>query len=154
MRRSSPSALRHTSSLVSVPSKKTEITDWRSVGAVPRRRVSTATGHIARRPPQALRISAGRSAAAHRSTLYRARALIFGGGGARMLDRLPVTDRLYLSDCVKTVVEFLTAGPARNLKWGPSEKEFCNITLFHFKTGGLTVWVWCQVWNGYCAAVS
>ncbi|CAI5733012.1 unnamed protein product [Peronospora destructor] len=140
-----PSALRHPSTRVSVPSKSTANTDRQSFGALPRRRVSTATGPTARRPPTGPRISvnsrnsAGSSAAARRSSSYRARASISSRGGARVLDPRPMTDRAYLNNCVRTLVEFLTERMYDQtltpglLKRGPSKKDFCNMVLFLFK---------------------
>ncbi|CAH0491348.1 unnamed protein product [Peronospora farinosa] len=140
-----PSALRHPSTRVSVPSKSTATTDRQSFGTLPRRRVSTATNHTARRPPTGPRISinsrnsAGSAAAARRSSSYRARASISGRNGARVLDPRPVTDRVYLNNCVRTLVEFLTdrmfdqSLTPKLLKRGLSKKDFCNVVLFLFK---------------------
>ncbi|RQM08976.1 hypothetical protein DD237_000469 [Peronospora effusa] len=140
-----PSALRHPSTRVSVPSKSTSTTDRQSFGTLPRRRVSTATNHTARRPPTGPRISinsrnsAGSAATARRSSSYRARASVSGRNGARVLDPRPVTDRVYLNNCVRTLVEFLTdrmfdqSLTPKLLKRGLSKKDFCNVVLFLFK---------------------
>ncbi|CAH0477715.1 unnamed protein product [Peronospora belbahrii] len=142
-----PSALRHPSTRVSVPSKSiNKSIDRQSFGAVPHRRVSTAvSGHTMRRPPTGPRVSinsrksAGSSTTTRRSSSYRARASMSSRGGARVLDPRPVTDRSYLNNCVRMLVEFLndrmydqilTPGL---LKRGPSKKDFCNMILFLFK---------------------
>ncbi|KAG6613470.1 Kinetochore protein NDC80 [Phytophthora cinnamomi] len=137
------SMLRHPSTRVSVPSKSAAM-ERQSIGVVSRR-VSSAAGHSARRPPTGPRASVnprqsvGNSVANRRSSTYGSRASVSGRGGARVLDPRPVSDRSYLNSCVQALVEFLsermydqTLSPAL-LKRGPSKKDFCNMILFLFK---------------------
>ncbi|EGZ23689.1 hypothetical protein PHYSODRAFT_478429 [Phytophthora sojae] len=122
------SMLRHPSTRVSVPNKSSAM-ERQSIGVVSRR-VSTAAGHTARRPPAGPRAS---------MNARHSRASVSGRGGARVLDPRPVSDRSYLNSCVQALVEFLsdrmydqTLSPAL-LKRGPSKKDFCNMILFLFK---------------------
>ncbi|KAG6969766.1 hypothetical protein JG687_00003008 [Phytophthora cactorum] len=133
-----PSALRHPSSRVSVPSKSMAATERQSIG-VASRRVTMAAGTTGR-PPTGPRASMNprQSVGNRRNSSYSSRASV-QGRGARVVDPRPVHDRSFLNSCVQTLVEFLSDHmydqvlPPALARRGPSKKDFTNMILFLFK---------------------
>ncbi|TDH70938.1 hypothetical protein CCR75_008029 [Bremia lactucae] len=134
-------ALRHPSTRVSNPSKINGVTERQSIGVVSRR-VSTAAGNNARRPPIGPRASVNPRQSignTRRNSTYSSRGSVSSRSGSRVLDPRPVTDRSFLTNCVRTLVEFLSEHmydqtlPPALLRRGPSKKDFCHMILFLFK---------------------